>query len=359
MIITRYLTRQVLLSTGALTFILLIVAVLGRMLQYLAQASQGELDPGVLALLMGYRLPDFLQLILPLAFLLGVLLAYGRMYAESEMTVLIACGLSRARLLGVTAVSAGGVMLLVAMLALWLTPRGLVNTASLLEAQKNLSEFDLMVPGLFQNIARGSRTTYAESIDGNRMHKVFMHETATDRVVFAESATLVEGENGERSVSFSNGMFTEGVPGREDFSLTSFEQLGVELPPRNLNFAVTVQEKAMSTAELLAADQPVQQAELQWRLSLILLVPVLAMLAVPLSRVSPREGRFARLVPAILLYILYFGLLLTARDMLEDGGLPAWLGLWWVHLLFAGLAWGLLTERLGRIPGIRFLGHYD
>src|SRR5687768_10635355 len=99
MIITRYINRQILQTTLALTLILLVVAVLGRLLNYLAQASRGELDPGVLMLLMSYRLPDFLQLILPLALLLGMLLALGRLYADNEMTVLVATGMSQRRLL--------------------------------------------------------------------------------------------------------------------------------------------------------------------------------------------------------------------------------------------------------------------
>src|SRR5690606_5821103 len=102
MIIARYLTRQVLLSTAAITLILMVVVVVGRFLKYLAEASQGALDPSVLALLMSYRLPEFLQLILPLALLLGILLSYGRMYADSEMTVLMATGLSQRRLLAIT-----------------------------------------------------------------------------------------------------------------------------------------------------------------------------------------------------------------------------------------------------------------
>ena len=105
MIITRYLSKQILQTTAALSFILLVVAVLGRLLKYLAQASQGDLDPGVLFLLMSYRLPDFLQAILPIALLLGILLAYGRLYAESEMTVLVACGIGSRRLLQITLLS--------------------------------------------------------------------------------------------------------------------------------------------------------------------------------------------------------------------------------------------------------------
>jgi lipopolysaccharide export system permease protein len=358
MIITRYLTRQILATTAALTFILLIVAVLGRLLGYLAQASRGELAPGALVLLMSYRIPDFLQLILPLALLLGILLAYGRMYAESEMTVLTACGMSPARLLRITLVPAAGVALLVALLALWLAPRGLVSTATLIEAQENLNEFDVMVPGVFQNISDGARTTYAESISGDTMAQVFMHQTEDNRVIFAESAVPVEDANGQRAILFRNGTFTEGQPGSGDFAMSTFREFRVFLPPRDLGFDnLRLEEKAMSNAELLQGGTPAQIAELQWRISLILLVPVLALLAVPLSRVSPREGRFARIVPAILLYLLYFALLFAARDKLADGELSPVLGLWWIHLLFAALGWLLFTGRMPRLPAFGAARH--
>lgn len=346
MIITRYLTRQILQATFALTFILLVVAVLGRLLKYLAQASQGELDPGVLFLLMSYRLPDFLQLILPIALLLGILLAYGRLYAESEMTVLVACGVGSRRLLRITLLSAGLVSLATAFLALYLTPRGMVSASALLEAQENLSEFDVMVPGLFQDLNRGTRTTYAERIDAEGMHEVFMHESAGNRVIVAETAVPLEDAAGERFVLFRNGSITEGVNGNAGYTLTRFDELGVRLPPRNISFDVALEEQAMGIRALLASDDPLHEAELQWRLSLVLFIPVLALLAVPLSKVSPREGRFARLVPAVLLYIAYFGLLLVSREQLARDNLPGWLGLWWVHMLFAILGWALFTERL-------------
>jgi lipopolysaccharide export system permease protein len=346
MIITRYLTRQILQTTLALSFILLVVAVLGRLLKYLAQASQGELDPGVLFLLMSYRMPDFLQLILPIALLLGILLAYGRLYAESEMTVLVACGVGSKRLLHITLLSAGLVAAATALLTLYLTPRGMVSASNLLESQKNLSEFDVMVPGLFQDISRGARTTYAERIDAAGMHEVFMHESAGNRVIVAETALPIEGTDGERFILFRNGSITEGVSGDAGYTLTRFGELGVRLPPRQISFEASLEEQAMGNRALLASSDPAHAAELQWRLSLVMLIPILTLLAVPLSKVSPRQGRFARLVPAILLYIAYFGLLLVSRDQLARGVWPPWLGLWWVHVLFAGLGWALFTERL-------------
>lgn len=350
MIITRYINRQILQTTLALTLILLVVAVLGRMLNYLAQASQGQLDPGVLMLLMSYRLPDFLQLILPLALLLGMLLALGRLYADSEMTVLIATGMSQRRLLFSTWIATGLITAVVAMLTLRVAPDSLRRAGDLIEAQQNLSEFDLMVPGLFQNISRGERTTYAESMDATGLKQVFMHESATNRLIRAESAVPYEDEQGARFIVFRNGTITEGSARGGEFALTGFDEFFFSLPERDLGITVSVEEKAMSNSALLAAGGAPQLAELHWRLSLIVLVPMLALLAVPLAKVSPREGRFAKLVPAILLYMFYLGLLLVSRDALTEEKLPLFIGLWWVHVLFLVLGMLMYAGRLN-VPG--------
>jgi len=354
MIISRYLTRQILQVTTATTFILLAVIVLGRFLKYLAQASQGEIDPGVLLLLMLYRIPEFIQLILPLALLLSILLAFGRMYADNEMAVLSACGLSTRRLLGITLVSASIVAVTVGVFSFKVTPWGLVNTANLLEAQKELNEFDVMVPGLFQNISRGARTTYTENIEDEEMQNVFMHESATGRVTVADIAVPVEDEEG-RIVMFYDGSVSEKEVEGEGFMLTSFGEMGVRIPDREISIDITVEEKAMPTMLLWQTGQAAHLAELQWRISLVLLIPVLTLMAVPLSRVSPRQGRFAKLVPAVFLYILYFGLLLVSRDLTAAGELPPILGVWWVHMIFLFLACVLFTNRMPDLSITGFL----
>ncbi len=352
MIISRYLTRQILQVTAATSFILLAVVVLGRFLKYLAQASQGEIDPGVLIVLMSYRIPEFIQLILPLALLMSILLAYGRMYADNEMTVLSACGLSRRRLLGITLISSTLVAITVGLLSLMLTPLGLVNTDSLLEAQKDLNEFDIMVPGLFQNISRGERTTYTEAIEDEEMQNVFMHESSTGRVTVASTAVPSEDEEGARFVLFNDGSVAEND--EQGYVLTQFGQMGVRIPAREISINESVEERSMATGALWRSREPAHLAELQWRISLILLIPVLTLMAVPLSRVSPRQGRFAKLVPAVLLYIVYFGLLLVSRDLTASGDIPVMLGQWWVHVVFLLLGRALFAGKMPTIhlPGI-------
>jgi lipopolysaccharide export system permease protein len=132
--------------------------------------------------------------------------------------------------------------------------------------------------------------------------------------------------------------------------MSTFSEFSILLPQRELAFDLTLEEQAMSNAELLQGGTPAQLAELQWRISLVLLIPILVVFAVPLSRVSPREGRFARIVPAMLLYLVYFALLLAARDKVAEGELSPAIGLWWIHLVFAVFGWLLFTGRLPQLP---------
>jgi lipopolysaccharide export system permease protein len=73
-----------------------------------------------------------------------------------------------------------------------------------------------------------------------------------------------------------------------------------------------------------------------------ILVFIVTLMAVPLARVNPRQGRFLKLLPAILLYMAYLTILIAARGALEKGKIPMGLGLWWVHALFLSIGLALL-----------------
>jgi lipopolysaccharide export system permease protein len=170
LIVFRYLSREVLLTLSAVSAVLLVIIMSGRFIKYLAQAAAGQLDPGSLFLIMGFRLPGFLQLILPLGLFLGILLAYGRLYLESEMTVLSATGMSQQKLFRMTLFPATLVALLVAWLSLSLAPQGANQFQLLLNKQDALTEFDTLEPGRFQALRDGTRVTYTESLTDDRIN---------------------------------------------------------------------------------------------------------------------------------------------------------------------------------------------
>lgn len=350
MIIFRYLSREVLATLSAVSAVLLVIIMSGRFIKYLAQAAQGLLDPGVLFMIMGFRLPGFLQLILPLGLFLGILLAYGRLYLDSEMSVLAAAGMSRNRLLAYSLFPALLVALLVAWLSLVLAPQGVGQVERILNSQDALTEFDTLVPGRFQALKSGTRVTYTERLseDGRELAEVFISELRLSRngnkergisVLVAEKGRQEIRADGSRYLILENGYRYDGKPGQADYRAIRYDRYGVLLPKPAVAGELNERE-AIPTAELFGSQHPLHQAELQWRLSIPLLVFVVTVLAVPLARVNPRQGRFLKLLPAILLYMAYLVLLIAMRGQLEKGQLSPLPGLWWVHALFLGI--GLL-----------------
>lgn len=364
-IIFRYLTRQTLITMLAVSGVLLLVFMSGRFIKYLADAAAGELAGDVLFAIMAYRFPGFLELILPLGFFIGILLAYGRMYLESEMTVLFACGVSDRQILAHTLVAGFVVMLVVAAMSLWLTPWGMKNVDRIFNEQSQATEFEMLAPGRFQSLESGGRVTYTQSLsdDKRQLQGVFIAEySETDQqlslVVADEGSQFVDEETGSRFLVLERGARFQGLPGELEYSVTEFEAYGLKVAESTATGSED--EEGMSTQALMRSDDPELRALLHWRFSLPLIVPVVTLLAVRLSRVNPRQGRFFHLLPAMMIYILYLGLLIVARDALASGRVPEWIGMLWVHVVFLGLglwlqfgpAW-LRRRRLQREGGPR------
>lgn len=350
MLIFRYLARDLLSSTFAVCTVLLLVILSGRFVKYLAQAAAGELDAGILLAVIGYRLPGFLESILPLAFFIGILLAYGRFYVQNEMTVLFACGMSPNRLLVYSLIPAIFVALIVAWLSFEVSPSGLRKAESLLTAQKERGELDGMTGRHFYSLQGGKGVTYAEKVsEEGVMEDVFLSENNPD-AVDGKQLVLVVSETGRQHRSdpdqpaylvLENGYRIQGIPGQADYQITRFDEYGQRLSQPKKR-GRREKADALPTKELFDSDKKAHIAALHWRLSLPIMVLVVTIIAIPLSKTNPREGRFAKIIPAILLYVVYQVLLRAARGGLEDDKIPSWLGLWWVHVLFLLIALLLL-----------------
>ncbi|RMU44248.1 LPS export ABC transporter permease LptF [Pseudomonas savastanoi] len=350
MIVFRYLSREVLLTLSAVSAVLLVFIMSGRFIKYLAQAASGALDPGVLFLIMGFRLPGFLQVILPLGLFLGILMAYGRLYLESEMTVLAATGMSQQRLLAITMGPATLVGLLVAWLSFSLAPQGATQFSLLINKQDAMTEFDTLVPGRFQALRDGTRITYTKELseDRSQLAGVFISEKRMSgdkskdngiTVLVAEKGHQEVRPNGSRFLILENGYRYDGNPGVADYRVIKYDTYGAMLPKPEISEEITDRE-AIPTSELIGNPAPRSVAELQWRISLPLSVFIVTLMAIPLSRVNPRQGRYLKLLPAILLYMSYLAILISVRSSLEKGKLPLSLGMWWVHGIYLSI--GLL-----------------
>ncbi|HLB57258.1 MAG TPA: LPS export ABC transporter permease LptF [Gammaproteobacteria bacterium] len=348
MIISRYLTKEVFGTLIAVTFILLLIFLSNQLVRYLSYAASGKIAASILLQLMGFMIPYLLALLLPLGLYLGIILAYGRLYADNEMRVMQIGGFSTAHLLKITIAIAIAITLVVLVLMLWVNPL-IAREREQLIAQHSATDafLETLLPGRFQQSSDGRRVIYVERISRNhkKAQNLFIaeqkqEELNTNWVVLsaAEGFQMQDPLTQDRFMVATDGYRYEGTPGQNDYKIIQFKKYAVRA--QNIPISSRHHEQEILPTKTLwqYAYRPASAAELQWRFSIPLSVLLLAFLAIPLSQVQPRQGRYAHLFPAILIYVVYINLLFVARNWIEQGTLPAIVGMWWVHVLLFAFA---------------------
>lgn len=364
MIVARYLLWQLLVSVTVVLGVLLAIMVLTRFAGYLSEAAAGKYTADFVVMVMLYKLPEFVTIVAPLSFFLGLTLVFGRLYSDRELTVLHALGLSRTWLLGCMLVAAILVGAAVSALSLWLAPAGNQALEALRIEQRSRPELDRLGAGRFQPLESGRRVTYVEGLadDGRTLENVFIAETGArgDFVLLrARSGRQhIDEAEGLRYLQLEDGVRVHGTPGQARLRRTRFDTLTQRIVWTPIH--VVGRLDRVPTAELLARDDVEAAAELQWRLSLPLTVPILGLLALAGSTGAATRGGTVRLVPSIAALVGYVAMLMVLREQIGEGAWPTLPGMLPVHVLFLVIGWiwlfGWHRTRAGRMPSPAIAG---
>lgn len=336
-ILDRYIAKEVLASLFGVTLVLMLIFVSARMVRYLAKAAEGDLPGETILLLLGLKSVEILVLLLPLALYLAILLVQGRMYRDSEMVAIGACGVSLARLYRPLFLVAVPVSLLLAAMSLFMIPWSAnLEQKAIEDAQKSM-EIGGISAGQFRMSEDKKRLIYVEEFDseGGEMQNVFIQVQQDAQVVLLSSErAYVEDEagTGDRYLIMLNGHRYEGRPGNSDYKAIQFRRHSMLLRAQ-AEVAGQPKHEAMPTSRLLVDNSAASLAELQWRISVPVSALLLTLLALPLGKVDPRQGRYGKLFIAVLVYSVYVNVLALAKGWTEREVVPSELGLWWVHLL--------------------------
>ena len=358
-ILYRYLSREVLVATVMITGILVFIFLCQQLIRYLNYITDGTLTINALFQSLGLQLPLLVSLLAPLGFFLGIMLAYGRLYNDSEMVVMFANGLSKLQLLTYTIWLSVALAMVTAILTLVVNPNLTREQTILIQQSKASMGINKVFPGRFQVLPNSNRVYYVKttSNDHKQLQQVFFAQPLPYQnkqhgpnrpwmVLFADTGhqTL---KNKENFLVTKNGYRYQGQPGEHAYSVAKYQEYGIRIPSSQKNDGQSA--SMLSTAALWhkAWHQPSEAAELQWRLSIPLAVLLLGLLAIPMSHINPRSGRFSQLLPAILVAILYVNALFIARGWIQDGTISILIGMWWVHLLILVLATILIARWLG------------
>jgi len=348
LIINKYLIREVFTTLLAVTTVLLLIFISGQLASLFSKAASGALNVNTILALLGLKSLSNLVFILPLSFYLAVLLAFSRLYRDNEMVVLAACGVGQLRLVNPVIKLAIFFALLIGVLALYLAPWAQDMSRKLINESESSSDLKALSAGRFKEIPGGSGVIYVEETEdeSGKLKNIFIQITERTKnknknkknsgnetiISAAAGSQMIDDKTGSRFLVLEKGFRYEGQAGVNDYVEIQFDKHGIRLTDQEL-LDTRRRHKEKSTQALLDSWKSRDIAEFQWRVSLIFLSVILAVLAVPLSKTSARQGRYTKLAVALLIYIIYTNLLNVSRVWVERAEISSSIGLWWVHVV--------------------------
>lgn len=310
-----------------------------RFTRFLADAASGAISPDLVLQILVVTLGMELPTLLPLAVYVAVLVSLGRLYRDSEIVALGACGVGLWQLARGVFWTVAAFAFVGGILSLLVSPSLVSMRAGLFEQAKHRAETRVFAPRRFKEFGGKDQVIYAEAIDPrtDRMSDVFVRIRRPDRqyVLVSDAAYQIErpGE-GRRYMVLEKGYRYEGLPGGAAFSITRFERHAVRIVEEPSK-AFERGRRMLATMALIGSTDSRHIVELHRRLSASVSIVVLGMLAVPLARTSPRGGRYGKLFLAVVVYFVYSNAISIFENLADRGAMPSLVGSWPVHAVTA------------------------
>jgi lipopolysaccharide export system permease protein len=343
MTIERYLLRSIALPFGLLLSVLVVLFGGFSLTGVLSDAIGGLLPVGVIAALAALKLLIALDVLIPIALFIGVVIAFGRLQSDSEMVAFQALGVSPWQRLRPVLLLAIGLAIVVGGLSLFVRPLAYGWSHLISDRASAMLNVDAMQAGNFYASNSGSQVIFlADRRNRVGAGGVFVVRQSSERVevISARQAEPVAGQGSSSHLVNLNGAqiyrFNLAHPGEDRVLGAS----NIVLDPDEVQGQPGYSPVAASVRHLAESSAPRDIAELQWRLSTGISTLLLALLGFALSGGRPRQSRFARFGPAIFAYSAYYLVCVLARTWVEHGEVGSVPGLFWAP---CGLALTLLV----------------
>jgi len=371
-ILSLYIIREIasLFLLGIMVFTL--VLLMGRLIKLTDLVISRGVPLADVSRMIMYLMPSFLVFTIPMAFLLAVLLAFGRLSADNEITVMKAGGISLMQMMPPVVLCGLSAALLTLAASTVGVPWG--NSAF-----KSLS-FDVMK----QNVAATVRekvfwddipgiVMYIEHYDEERhaLKGVIIHDGRDQKrplTIFAADG-VIGGATAQHDIRLALNNGSIHVAGKADeYRLIHFGEYIMTIGGSGQGSGIGRNEQDMTVAELLrqinspATTKTVRlktTSELHSRFAFPFASLVFAVVAVPLGMQNRRSGKSAGFATSIGILLAYYVVQSLLRTLADKGSLPPVLALWLPNLIFLGLGWYLLRQaslerglHFPKVPGV-------
>ena len=327
-ILSKSLNMEVLKSSLSILLIFFLLVVGSRVVGYFEQAAEGYIDPSIIMSVVALRFPDFITLLIPLSFFLGILITVSRLYAEREIYGFFSIGLAPIDLVRFLAPQAIIYFLITLILSLYVAP----YTKALSQEMLSIDSFEEQIEALQSkklfSLKDGSGFIYVEDAEETSLKGVKLFQPNGDNSFLVLADELIVKENGnDLDLNFLDGSLYKGIFSNSSQLVSTFGEFKLSLDG-DVN-----QISGVSLSKIFDYSSTSDSASLQWSISIPFTIIVLLFMGVYMGAVKPRQGRFSVILPGMLVYVTYLSLLIYGRESIADNP-SSGIGLWWVHLLF-------------------------
>ena len=326
-ILSKSLNMEVFKSSSSVLLIFFLLVVGSRIVGYFEQAAEGNLDPAIIMSVVALRFPDFITLLIPLSFFLGVLISISRIYAEREIYGFFSVGLAPFDLIRFLAPQALLYFLLTLILSLYVAPYTKALSQEILKIDSFEEQLESIKSDEIVSLNDGG-FIYIQNTDNDLLTGIKALKQNQENSFFVIADDLSTSETKELiKLNFNNGSFYSGVFSNSSKLQSNFNEFKLDIKKeKNLT-------NDMSLTKLFDFSSDSNTASFQWNVSVPITILILLFIGVYISEVKPRQGRFSVILPGMLLYVMYLSLLILGREYIVDNPKTSF-GLWYVHLIF-------------------------
>ena len=326
-ILSKSLNIEVFRSSIGVLLVFFLLVVGSRVVGYFEQAAEGNIDPGIILSVIVLRFPDFITLLIPLSFFLGLLITIGRLNSEGEIHGYFSAGLSKFNLIKFLLPQAFIYFFITLVLSLYIAPYTKNLSKDLLVIDSFEEQIDAIQSDEIVSLDDGG-FLYVQTADEGLIKGVKLFQVDEDNSFIVISDELLTTEKDKTiELNLKNGSFYGGLFSESSKIISNFNNFNFEID-KNMS-----QSNVLSLTKLFDYSSASDQATFQWNLSIPITILILLLYGIYISSSKTREGKFSFMLPGMLIYVSYLSLLILGREFISDNP-GSIFNLWFIHGLF-------------------------
>ena len=317
-IISFYILNQ-LLKTLLITFTILFgILFFNESIDFLEKASNGELYPSLVSLVLFFSIPSILEVVIPTSVFIGTLISIYNLKKTNEITFANQAGLSNIKLIALTVIPTFIISLLLIFNSFFISPSSNERLGFLSNSQSFADNFKLMGEGKVNKIEELNGVFYAEGASDLGFQNIFakIKSEDLDYILNSDEVSASSSDDSYNQITFNKGELV--IPLEKNDLFLDFKNLFFLFPKNDVVINENIKTKNWNEL-IINIDSKIYLSEIFERISLSLMLVVSVLIAVPLSLKMHESGRFLLIFLGLVIFLSYYGLVIGQKVFVEEG----------------------------------------